>query len=129
MKINPDPWHKQEKAPHVRFDGGAIGGGAFSGLKIARILSSPQWRRGYPGAGPWGIQDSPGSPGAEHHSQEPLIWVTWSPLCGGTLSTDVNACGGDAPIAVVRPGDVNPGANRDGARGDGLTGPCVLGGR
>jgi hypothetical protein len=70
--------------------------------------SSPQWRREGPGAGPWWIQSSPGPPGTEHHSQEPLIWVIWSPVCGGTLSTDVNTCGGDAPIAVARPGDVNP---------------------
>jgi hypothetical protein len=90
------------------------------------ILSSRLRGREDPGAGPCWIQDNPGSPGTEHHSQEPLIW---SPIRGGKLSTYVNVCGSDAPIAVARPGNVNPGANCDGARGDGLTGPGVLGAR
>jgi hypothetical protein len=50
-------------------------------------------------------------------------------MCDNSLLTDVNACGSDAPIAVVRPHDVNPGANRDGARGDRLTSLGVAGTR
>ena len=46
--------------------------------------------------------------------------MIWSPVRGSSLSTDVNTGGSDAPIAVVRSHDANPGANFDSARGDSL---------
>jgi hypothetical protein len=61
------------------------------------------------------------SSGSERHSQQPLIRVTWSLVCCGSLSTDVNTGGGDAPITVVRTHDVNPGANGNSACRDSLT--------
>ena len=50
-------------------------------------------------------------------------------MCDNPLLADVNACGSDAPITVVRPHDVNPGANRDGVRGGSLTSLGVAGTR
>ena len=55
------------------------------------------------------------SSGSKRHSQQPLIRVIWSLVYCGSLSTNVNTGSGDAPIAVVRTHNVNPGANSDGA--------------
>src|SRR5579859_7707022 len=47
----------------------------------------------------------------------------------GALLPDVNTCGSDAPIAVVRSHDVNPGANLDDARCDSLASLVEAGAR
>ena len=49
-------------------------------------------------------------------------------LCG-LVSANVNTGGGDAPIAVVRTHDVNPGASGDSACRDSLTSLSVRGTR
>jgi hypothetical protein len=63
----------------------------------------------------------PDPPGIEYRTQQLLIGVIWSPVCGSSLSTNINTCGSNAPIAVVRSHDVNPGANGNGACRDSLT--------
>jgi hypothetical protein len=66
-------------------------------------------------------------PGIECHNQQPMIKVIWWPVCSNSLLTDVNTGSGDAPVAIVRSHDVNPGANLDSARGDSLACLSVAG--
>lgn len=55
------------------------------------------------------------SPGSEHRNQQPLTSVIWLLVYCGSRSTDVDAGGSDASIAVVGSHHVNPGTNDDGA--------------
>ena len=58
-----------------------------------------------------------------------MIGVIWSLMCSNSLLTDLNTGSSDAPIAIVRSHDVNPGASLDSARGDSLACLSVAGTR
>ena len=84
--------------------------------------SLTQWRREDPDADPWRIQGNPGfdrvhAPQSATINQSEL--VVGVPC--GSVSTNVNTGGSDAPIAVVCSHDVNSGANGNGACRDSLT--------
>ncbi len=83
--------------------------------------SFTQRRREDSDADPWRIQGNPGLVRVECCTQQPLIVVIWSPMCSGSVSTNVNTGGSDAPIAVMCSHDVNSGANGNGACRDSLT--------
>ncbi len=92
--------------------------------------SITQRRREDPDADPWRIQGNPGLdrvlvPQSATIDQSELVVGL---LCG-SVSTNVNTGGGDAPIAVVGTHDVNSGSNGNGACSDSLTGLSETGTR
>jgi hypothetical protein len=91
-------------------------------LKNIEVSGSfPPWRKEVQKLDPGESRIVLDPPGTECHNQQPTIRVIWWPVCSNSLLTDVNTGSGDAPIAIVRSHDVNPGTNFDGARGDSLT--------